>query len=128
MNEINPYKAPESAIDQVVADAGHNPETIAQGQKLIIYAILLNIVAGGIGLKMALLSTLVGLGAAVMSIFGIVRLAHGLGYSTGKKIALIVLMFIPLVNLITLLILNSWATASLREAGYKVGLLGASKP
>lgn len=36
-------------------------------------------------------------------------------------------LIIPLIGLITLLILNSKATAALRAAGYKVGLLGASR-
>jgi hypothetical protein len=34
--------------------------------------------------------------------------------------------FIPLVGLIVLLVVNSRATAMLRAAGYRVGLLGAS--
>jgi hypothetical protein len=38
-----------------------------------------------------------------------------------------VLMFVPLVGLIVLLVLNSKATAKLRAAGYRVGLLGASR-
>jgi len=46
---------------------------------------------------------------------------------TPIKIVIGVCMFIPLVSLITLLLLNSRATTALRAAGYRVGLLGASK-
>jgi hypothetical protein len=38
-----------------------------------------------------------------------------------------VLMFVPLVNLIVLLVVSGRATRALRGAGYRVGLLGASK-
>ena len=48
-------------------------------------------------------------------------------FSIVAKILLVILMFVPLVNLITLLVLNARATRRLREAGYKVGLLGASR-
>lgn len=44
------------------------------------------------------------------------------------RIILVILMLVPLVNLATLLILNSRATNALRVAGYKVGLLGAIAP
>ena len=58
---------------------------------------------------------------------GILRISSGLGYGTGTKVILVILMFVPLVGLITLLVLNAKATNRLREAGYKVGLLGASR-
>jgi hypothetical protein len=38
-----------------------------------------------------------------------------------------VLMFVPLINLLTLLVVNGRATRVLRDAGYRVGLLGASR-
>jgi hypothetical protein len=62
-----------------------------------------------------------------MGLVGFFMLASGLGYSVLLIILLAILMLIPLINVITLLVLNSRATAVLRAGGYKVGLLGASR-
>jgi hypothetical protein len=67
------------------------------------------------------------LGFLYLAIVGLYRLASGLGYSTGVKVLLFVLMIVPLVSLVTLFYLNSKATPLLRRAGYKVGLLGARR-
>jgi hypothetical protein len=57
-----------------------------------------------------------------------VRWKHGPdAISAIWTVVLVALMFVPMVNLITLLIVNSRVTARLRAAGYRVGLLGASK-
>lgn len=100
-------------------------EKVASGQKLIIYAILVNFVTIGLIAAFGDIAGLVGIVAIVMSLVGMFHLAGGLGYSTAAKIFLLVLLVVPLVGLITLLILNSRATKALRAAGYKVGLLGA---
>jgi len=62
----------------------------------------------------------------VLAIVGVVRLSSGLGYGIAARILIIISMFIPLVSLLVLLMLSSKATAVLRSAGYKVGLLGAA--
>jgi hypothetical protein len=95
---------------------------------MLIYAILLNFVtfalqAGGT----PLLGLIVALTALVMSLVGIFRVGSGMGFGVAAKILLVILMFVPLANLITLLVLNSRATKLLREAGYTVGLMGASR-
>ena len=102
-------------------------EQVASGQKMIIYAVLLNL--GAIALQFAIGPTaaILMLVSAILAIIGILKLTTGLGNSIAAKIIYIILMFIPFVSLITLLVLNSKATNKLREAGYKVGLLGASK-
>ena len=102
-------------------------EKVASGQKLIIYAILVNFLTFGLQLAFGDIAGLLGIVAVIMSLVGMFRLASGLGFSTGAKIGLIILLLIPLVGLITLLVLNSRATKALRGAGYKVGLLGARK-
>lgn len=105
---------------------------IASGQRLMRLAIICNI---GLGLwtrfvgltdrtqwALALfMSVLVG----CMSIYGMVRMAKGFGWSTVTKIIVLVLAFIPIINLITLLILNHHARARLKDEGYTVGYLGA---
>jgi len=102
-------------------------ELVASGQRLVIYAILVDLAAVILKIVVdpALLSlSLVGL---ALSLFGIYRLSTGLAMSTANKVVVVICMFIPLVSLVTLLVLNSKATKALRTAGYRVGLLGASK-
>ena len=127
MTESNLYETPSTPPE---LPAEQNPkmiEEVATGQKMVIYAVLIYIVAIVLQMAVNQYLGLVGLAAAVLAILGIIKLAKGLGMSTGIQIVLVILMFIPLVSLITLLILNSKATERLKEAGYKVGLLGASK-
>lgn len=102
-------------------------ERVASGQKLIIYAILVQFLAVGLQVAFGDIASLVGIVAVVMSLIGMFRLASGLGYSLGVKILLVILLLVPLIGLITLLVLNSRATKALRGAGYKVGLLGAAR-
>lgn len=102
-------------------------DRLASGQRLVILAILVNISTIGIRYVSQPLALLVALGGFVLAVVGLLRLADGLGYSSGTKVLLIVLLLIPLVSLITLLILNSRATKILREAGHRVGLFGASR-
>lgn len=106
---------------------GPDIESVASGQKLIIYAILVNFLALGLKAAFGDIAGLVGIAAIVMSLIGMFRLASGFGYSTPTKVGLVVLLLVPLVGLITLLVLNSRATKVLQSAGYKVGLLGAKR-
>jgi hypothetical protein len=102
-------------------------QQLASGQKLVIYSIILNFVtyaarhSGGLALALSLV-------ALVMAIMGILRLCNGFGYGTGTKVLLVIGCFLPLINLVILVALSVKATGQLREAGYKVGLLGASPP
>ena len=101
---------------------------VASGQRLIIYAILLNLlclVVKGTAGDVAGLAA--GIVATVVALVGLFRLASGMGYAVDWRVLLAVLMVIPLIGLITLVILNSRATKALRAGGYKVGLLGASR-
>ncbi|NII72823.1 hypothetical protein FHW84_001389 [Dyella sp. SG562] len=122
----NPYEAPKAPLgDTLRNDPGI--EQVASGQKLVIYAILVYlaiILVRGAGETIA---GLLAIASLVLSLMGILRISSGLGYGTGTKVILVILMFVPLVGLITLLVLNAKATNRLREAGYKVGLLGASR-
>ena len=122
----NPYEAPKAQVgDSLRDDPGI--EEVASGQKLVIYAILVYLaiilVRGGAGPVAGLLAIV----SLVLSLMGILRISNGLGYGTGTKVLLVILMFVPLVGLITLLVLNAKATSRLREAGYQVGLLGARR-
>jgi hypothetical protein len=126
MAEFNPYQAPKTEPNDIELK-NLLIERVASGQKLIIYAILINIIATILQITVHPAIGLLGLVSLVMSVIGIIKLATGLSSSLIAKIIYVILMFIPLINLITLLVLNSRATKALRANGYKVGLLGASK-
>jgi hypothetical protein len=126
MNQANPYRAPRADVDvEPVVTEGLGE--IASGQKLLVRAILVNVCSWGLRVWLGERWGLVSIVAIVMSLLGIVRLATGMRYGTVKKVLLLVAMFIPLVNLMVLLSLNSRATVRLRAAGYRIGLLGASR-
>jgi len=113
---------------------------VAKGQKTVIYAVMLNILgvvlvtaAPSMGLSedaigiMAIVSIVLRLAALGMGIYGITQVGAGLGWSVVTRILIVVLLFLPLINIITLLVVNGKATSALKRAGYKVGLAGAYK-
>ncbi|MGH8054814.1 MAG: hypothetical protein ACREP4_12935 [Stenotrophomonas sp.] len=63
--------------------------------------------------------------ASIMSVYGMIKISNGLGWSFLTKAFVFLLLFVPLISTITVLVLSAKATAFLRGAGYKVGLLGA---
>src|SRR5690606_25572733 len=93
-------------------------EQVAQGQKFLIFAILVNFASILLLVVNGYIADLVAVAATVMSLVGMFRLGAGMGYTTGVKIGLVVLMIVPLLNLIVLLILNARATKTLRAAGF----------
>lgn len=102
-------------------------DDVASGQRMLILAILVNIVAlvargaGADWLVFGPVSVLAG----VAAVFGLLRMTNGLGATSGMQVVLVILVFIPVVSLITLAMVNSRATKALRAAGYEVGFLGA---
>lgn len=115
-------------------------QEVAKGQKSAIYAILITFVVvvvmvvapefdvsdqTGTDLVLGALALL--LVATIMSLYGMVKISSGLGWSLLSKAFVFVLLFIPVISTITVLTLNAKATAFLRGAGCKVGLLGASR-
>lgn len=84
-----------------------NAETISPSEALAVFVWL------GLGLAI-----LVG---AVVAVAGLTR---ALGWNVALRILCCVLLFVPLVGLITLLVVNSKATSALKAAGYRVGLMG----
>lgn len=126
MNAHNPYAAPVAELEPArVAEPGI--ERLASAQKLVIYSILTYFAAMAAQAFLGPVGLVVLLAAVVMGLVGSFRLCSSLGYSTLVKVILMVLMMVPLVSLLVLLILNRKATARLRAAGYRVGLLGASR-
>lgn len=109
---------------------------IQTGQRLVIYAILLNLVVVLLiqalskqqGMEIFLLAIPVMLASTGVSLFGIYKLTAGLGYEPGMRILFCGLMMIPCVCTIILVSVNVKATKVLRDHGFKMGLLGAKKP
>jgi hypothetical protein len=126
MNKQNPYSAPVAELELPgLTEPGI--DRIASAQKLVIYSILTYFAAMAIRAFMGPVGVVVLLAALVMGLVGSFRLCSSLGYSTLVKVILMVLMLVPLVSLLVLLVLNRKATGRLRAAGYRVGLLGASR-
>lgn len=126
MDESSPYGPPQAPVGSGEQTLGQI-EVVASGQKLVIYAILFQLVTVAVQMTVGSLPVVLAL-TVLVSIIGVVRLSAGMGHSIVTRIILAILMLVPPINLITLLVLNSRATRTLRAAGYKVGLLGASKP
>lgn len=100
----------------------------AQGQKTVIYAIVLNLLfrAAERGqLLTGLFADVVFICVAGYTLLGVARICSGLGKSQNQKIGWMVLSFLPLISLIALVYLNVKATRMLRNAGWQIGLLGA---
>jgi hypothetical protein len=124
---MNPPPIPNINSDSV--------EKVRVGQRWILFAILLNIVLVGLAFipkndaimaVFGLLSAVMLIASLILSLFGVLRLTAGFGYGVPARILIVILMFVPLVSLVVLLMQNSKATATLRAAGYKVGVLGAA--
>ena len=118
--------SPSPASSEAPRD-GTKLARIAGGQRLVIYAILLNLVVFALTVAIGDIAALLYLPVLALSLVGLHRLASGLGYAVWKEVCLMVLMLIPLLNIITLVVINSRATKTLRAGGYTVGLLGASR-
>ena len=128
----NPYQPPiDASSSPSPARAAQLEElrAIARHQRAINLAILaqlaLMVFAGSFGTTLELVLKLAGIVVAIISLVAEVRLVKALH---GLVVAILCapLMFVPLVNLLTLLVFNSQATKRIREAGFKVGLLGGN--
>jgi hypothetical protein len=100
----------------------------AQGQKIVIYCIVLNFVARAIDGSTTLPALAVQalyLGICVYSLVGVIRICSGLGLGQNQKLLFMVLSFLPLINVVALVYLSLKTTKLLRGAGFRVGLFGA---
>lgn len=69
-------------------------EKVASGQKMIIWAILLNFLTIGLQVAIGDIAGLLGIVVIIFSLVGLFRLASGLGYSIGAKIGLVILLLL----------------------------------
>lgn len=130
MTDTNPYQAPASDVRSPSGDSEERRvqnARLAGGQKLLIYSVLLYFVAVFLQASLGLVALLMVIACLIMSLIGMYRVLAVLDNHVVIKVVLFILLFIPLVNILVLLRMNARATQRLREAGYKVGLLGARK-
>ena len=110
------------------ADDAAALENLRSGQQMAIIAIVMNLAVGWVwGKNLTPIGWMFVLMACVLALVGVWKLGAGFKSAVATKIGLIVLQFVPLVNLVTLAILSSRATSRLRAGGYKVGFFGASR-
>jgi len=125
----NPYAPPAStkaAAEPVEDDA--DLDSLALGQKLVIYTIIANFAWAAIrGSMPPGLTGLLAIAIVITSLVGVWKIATALGSNIVMKILALVSMFVPLANLIVLVMLSMRATKRLKEAGYTVGFLGARR-
>lgn len=109
-------------------DADERTVLAASGQKIVIYCILLTFVLRAMAqgsVVAPLLAMGMSFGVAAYSLLGVLRICSALGRSQNQKLMFMALSCMPWINLIALVVLNAKATALLRAAGWRVGLLGA---
>ncbi|OFZ41328.1 MAG: hypothetical protein A2485_09650 [Bdellovibrionales bacterium RIFOXYC12_FULL_39_17] len=92
-------------------------DDLIKSQKTLIYSVIFGVVAQFI-IPLLFLSI-------PYSIYAIIKITGALKITGITTIILILLMFIPIVNIICILILNGKATAKLEKAGIRVGMFGA---
>ena len=129
MDQNNPYEAPLANIENrptIPITAGL--EKTAKGQKLVVYAVLIYFIAAFSRIYIGPFAFLLLFASLIMSLIGLYMVLAERQSHIAVKILLFILLFIPLVNIFVLLRINAQATKTLREAGYKVGLMGAKRP
>lgn len=107
-----------------------NPELIASGQRTLILGIGLGFLFNR-AINNPLMPPLAGdvawLALGLLRLKGVTRMSVGLAHSRSWVIALMVMNFVPLVNLLSWIVINVRATKILRAEGYRIGLLGAKR-
>jgi len=124
--EENPYQTPNSdvVIDKSVHDK-INLKKLATGQKLVIYAVMLYFIAGVARKFFPPVTLLLIVVCFGMSLIGAFKVVKALEIHVFFKILYFGMLFIPIINILSLLSLNARATKMLKEGGYHVGLMGA---
>ena len=130
MNESDVYKAPNADLTKTYdKDGMQDVLEVAKRQKALLYTflvyILLGIATGVIDPELKLVLQLFVIPVMIAIVVFTARLCLKLYGKTGA-IIMIVLSFVPLINLIVLLIANSKANKQIKSKGFRVGLIGAN--
>jgi hypothetical protein len=130
MNQPNPYQPPAAPIQTPGEVRGDRAYLllVAKYQRGIMLCILASILGAVLQFALPgplrLLATCLQVLVSLASVVFVVLLAKTV-YNVVAAVVYAVLAFVPCVGLIALLVINQKATSVLREAGLKVGLLGA---
>jgi hypothetical protein len=101
-------------------------QDVAIGQRLMILAIVVNIVAYILSSRVdPIIGLVIGVAGLILAIVGTVRATTGLGFSTPRKIFYVIGLFFPVISIIVLAMVSAEATKTLRSNGYEVGFFGA---
>ncbi len=101
---------------------------IASGQRLLILSIAGSYLFSNISKDLNFAWAIFFLLAVfVMTTTGWLRLAKGLRLAPLSRALLLLACYLPVVNLVVLVVMNRRANRRLRDAGYKVGLFGAGE-
>jgi len=101
------------------------------GQIIVNIASLINQLSGSpaqgapASMTVSLIISLIALVIAILSIVFLMMMMAALQRPMVSRVLAAIAQFIPLVNLIVLVVVNQRAVKVLRESGYRVGLLGA---
>ena len=123
---------PSSESDEAETTTGPvvDPELIASGQRTLILGIGLGFLFNR-AINNPVMPPLAGdvawLALGLLRLKGVTRMSVGLAHSRNGIIALMVMNFVPLVNLLSWIVINVRATKILRAEGYRIGLLGAKR-
>ena len=126
--EENPYQEPNSDVNAVIENPAHDKvklKGLANGQKLVIYAVLLYFIAVAVRELFLPATFLLIILCFGMSLVGLFKIVKVLEIHITFKVLYFIMLFIPLINILALLSLNSKATKILKAGGYRVGFMGA---
>ncbi len=127
----NPYASPQTSLAQNDGSASEaDIEKVNKAQKLMLRAfgvsLVLRLVSGIVaaegGAVFAVIMGMAALACLIALLIGVYRVASGLGKN---GILYVIGMFVPLLNLIILIMLNNQASNFLRANGLEVGFWGA---
>jgi hypothetical protein len=140
----NPYSSPQGPggpqPPNVAPEMRERLREVARSQKLVIYALLaqivLNVAAIGMNVGRApgpqdglqLVPIIIGLLSLVVAVFSLVamyKLCSSLGNNPAISILFTLLMCVPCISLVILLVKNGQATSMLQAHGVKVSFMGA---
>lgn len=68
------------------------------------------------------------IGGLIVAVVGVVKVCMGTQAGAFLTVIYLFLMFVPYLNILILLAVNSRATNHLKNHGYKIGLVGAKRP
>lgn len=119
--------------EQTITSSVERVLEVAKQQKRLIWLIVLGIILATLFVFMVPLSSgsalwiLLSLILRIISAYLVFKIGRAMEISTLWLVITIVLLFVPYIDLLPLLYMNSKATKFLRAAGVQVGLMGAKR-